>query len=60
MIGWKMPSFVQAPSALLVLLVQISDILELEEIIPGHVLTCIHLCPPNFFMIFINLLHGVP
>ncbi len=52
--------FVQAPSAPLVLPVQINNILESEEIILSHLLTCICLFPPNFFVFIINLFHNVP
>jgi hypothetical protein len=52
--------FVHVPNALLVFLVQVGNILESYEIIPCHLLTWICLCPPNFFMLVINLFHNVP
>jgi hypothetical protein len=50
---------VQGPIPFLMLMVQISNVMMFNEIIPNHNIFGIHTLPPNHFMFLINLFNYV-
>lgn len=49
----------QGPIPFLMLMVQISNVMMLNEFIPNHNIFGFHTLPPNHFMFFINLFNYV-